>query len=106
MPPALKTLGAAGQENESKYRSGRGTLLLLYLCDGLVIKIFLQLPQLRLKANINEHAACKFGRFWTHPAIMKTSRINLFMFDASKLKCIYLCDGLNMISSTTLFESK
>jgi len=28
MPPALEIIGATGYENESKYRSGRGTGLL------------------------------------------------------------------------------
>ena len=30
MSPALETIGATGQENESKYRSRRGTRLLQY----------------------------------------------------------------------------
>ena len=43
----------------------------IYLCDGLVIKVFLQFLQLRfLKVNINELAACKCGGFCTHSAVM------------------------------------
>ena len=66
----------------------------IFHCDGLVIKVFLQFPQLRfLKVNIHGLAACKCGSFWTHSAVMQTSRF-VFMFDASKLRFIYLCDGL------------
>ena len=47
-----------------------------------------------MKANINKHAACKCCSVWTHPTFMETSRINLSMLDASKLKYIFHCDGL------------
>jgi len=32
MPSALETIGATGEENESKYRSGRGIELLTQEC--------------------------------------------------------------------------
>ena len=35
MAPALETLEAAGEENESKYRSGRGTGLLEFQASPL-----------------------------------------------------------------------
>ena len=68
----------------------------MYLCDGFVTQNISAIAsiQLRLKAIINEHVAFKCGSFWTHFVVNEDFPFNLFMLDASKLKCIYLCDGL------------
>ena len=40
MPPVLETIGATGKENESKYRSGRGTGLLVGMTELSVVNLF------------------------------------------------------------------